>query len=154
MRRHAFIIAIAIACAVGTPVAAAEHEATLFPVPRVALQPGDTLADHLVGERRLIAGAAARRAYYTTRDAVVGKVARRALPAGAAIALNAVRDAYLFKEGERVTLELASRGLSIRGAGVALQPGSVGQSVRVRNIDTGVIVSGVVKADGAVEVGG
>jgi flagella basal body P-ring formation protein FlgA len=126
----------------------------VFPVPAVTISAGDMLSDELIVERKLAANAAALRMYHTSRAGIAGKVARRTIPAGSAIPVNALRDAYVFREGERVTLELAIGGLSIRGTGVALQPGIVGQTIRVRNIDTGVIVSGVVRSDGSVEVGG
>jgi flagella basal body P-ring formation protein FlgA len=37
---------------------------------------------------------------------------------------------------------------------VALQTGIAGKAVRVRNADTGTIVSGIAQADGSVAVGG
>jgi flagella basal body P-ring formation protein FlgA len=37
---------------------------------------------------------------------------------------------------------------------LALQPGIVGSMVRARNVDTGVILNGVVRPDGRIEVGG
>jgi flagella basal body P-ring formation protein FlgA len=38
--------------------------------------------------------------------------------------------------------------------GAAMQDGSIGDIVRVRNSDSGVTVSGAVQADGTVSVGG
>lgn len=131
---------------------ASENGLVSFPVPSVAIRSGDTLTADMVVERKLVASGAAIRAHFTSQDKVVGKVARRPLAVGAAIPLNALRDAHVFKEGERVVVEYTSGGLSIRSMGVALQPGTVGQHVRVRNADTGVIVTGVARADGTVEV--
>jgi flagella basal body P-ring formation protein FlgA len=125
-----------------------------FPVPTVTIQTGDVLSEDLVGERRLIANDIAMRTHYTSRDEVIGKVARRPLAAGAAIPVNALREPYTFKEGERVTVEFVSGGLRIRGMALALQPGIVGSMVRARNVDTGVILNGVVRPDGRIEVGG
>ena len=45
-------------------------------------------------------------------------------------------------------------GLFITATGDALQDGVVGQTVKLRNEDSGVTVSGRVRADGAVQVGG
>jgi flagella basal body P-ring formation protein FlgA len=111
------------------------------------------LTDEMVTARRLVASAAALRTHYTSRQSVVGKVAGRPLPAGAAIPLNALREAHAFKDGERVVVVYASGGLSIRATGIALQPGIIGGTARVRNVDTGVVVSGVVRQDGSVAVG-
>jgi flagella basal body P-ring formation protein FlgA len=133
---------------------AQERAHVTFPVPAVAIQAGDTLTEEMIVERTLIANATALRTHHTLRASVVGRVARRAIAAGSAIPLNALREAHVFKEGERVALAFASGALSIRGAGIALQPGVVGSPVRVRNVDTGVIVNGVVRADGSVEIDG
>ena len=125
-----------------------------FPVPAVVIHAGDVLSDDMLVDRRLVANRIALRTHYTSRNQIVGKVARRPLAAGAAIPMNALREPYAFQEGERVVVEYASGGLSIRGIGTALQPGVVGSSVRVRNLDTGIIVNGVVQDDGRIEVGG
>jgi flagella basal body P-ring formation protein FlgA len=132
----------------------AEQIITSFVVPAVTVRAGDMLTDAVVVERRLVGTAIAQRTHFTSRESVVGKVARRTLPAGAAIPLNAVGDAQAFKEGDRVTLEFRSGGLSIKGAGVALQQGVPGRAARVRNLDTGSVVTGTVRSDGTVEVGG
>lgn len=124
------------------------------PVPSVAVHAGDVMTSELLVERRLVVNEAAARSYVVAREQVVGKVARRALMAGAAIPLNALREPWLFKDGERVVIQFASGGLNIRGAGVALQPGVLGELISVRNIDTGVTVRGVVQADGSVQVEG
>lgn len=131
---------------------ASESGLATFPVPIASIRPGDTLTADMVVERKLVASGAAMRAHFTSRDSVVGKVARRPLAVGVAIPLNALRDAHVFKEGERVVVEYSSGSLSIRTLGVALQPGIVGQPVRVRNADTGVIVTGIARGDGTVEV--
>jgi len=135
-------------------VEAGSESAVSFPVPSVTIQTGDVLNDDIVMERRLIANEVAIRTHFTSRSQVVGKVARRPLAAGAAIPVNALREPYAFKEGERIVVEYASGGLSIRGLAIALQPGIVGAAVRARNVDTGVVVNGVVHADGHIEVGG
>ena len=44
-------------------------------------------------------------------------------------------------------------GLAIATYGQAMGPGARGDVVRVRNGESGVIVSGVVQADGSVKVG-
>lgn len=148
------VLWMAALCLAGHGAQAGEPQTTGFPVPSVPIMVGETLSAELIIERQLVANTMAIRTHYTNRDAVVGKVARRPLPAGAAIPLNALRDPVAFKEGDRVSIEYASGGLSIRATAIAVQPGVVGQAVRVRNVDTGAILSGVVRPDGSVEVGG
>lgn len=134
--------------------ARAEQETAVFVVPAVTVLPGETLTEEILVERKLFGNAIAKRSHFTSRDAVVGKVARRTLAAGAAIPTIAVGEARAFKEGERATLEFRDGGLSISAVGIALQPGFVGRPARVRNLDTGAIVTGTVREDGVVEVGG
>lgn len=124
-----------------------------LPVPTVTILQGDVLADELVGEERFIVNARQIQGFYTSRDSVVGKVARRVLPAGHAIPINALREPWVFKEGDRVPIVFASGGLSIEATGIALEPGIAGKLISVRNSDTGLIVRGVVAASGRVEVG-
>lgn len=147
-------VMLVAACVAGAATAMAEQTTAMFAVPSITVRVGETLTDAVVVERRLVGNAIAQRTYFTARESVVGKVARRTLPAGAAIPINAVGDAQAFKEGDRVTLEFRSGGLSIKGAGVALQPGIPGRTARVRNLDTGSVVTGTVRSDGTVEVGG
>jgi flagella basal body P-ring formation protein FlgA len=127
--------------------------ATSIPVPAVTIMQGDVLAEDLIDEQPVVASARALKHYFTSRQAVVGKVARRVLLKGHAIPISSVREAYLFKEGERVALVFRDGGLSIEASGVALQPGVLGSPVNVRNSETGVIVRGVVQSNGSVQVG-
>lgn len=124
-----------------------------LPVPTVTILQGDVLADELVGEDRFIVNARQVQGFHTSREAVIGKVARRVLPAGHAIPINALREPWVFKEGERVAIVFASGGLSIEATGIALEPGIAGKLISVRNADTGLIVRGVVDASGRVEIG-
>jgi flagella basal body P-ring formation protein FlgA len=146
-------LSIALLVVMLFPGFASAEQPRLFPVPIVTLQPGDPITDSVLMERRLIASDAAARSHHTGRDTLVGQVARRVLPKGQAIALNATRRPHVFSEGARVAIEFASGGLRIRGYGTALEAGIAGEPVRIRNIDSGIILSGLVRADGTVEVG-
>jgi len=146
--------ALAILMLGNSVVLAEEPRAMLFPVPAIAVNAGALLAEEIVVERKLYASEIAQQTHYLLRSDVVGKVAKRWLPAGSAIPLHALRSIYILKEGQRVDLTFTAGGLSIRGAGIALQPGSVGDIVRARNADTGIVVQGSVVADGTVAVGG
>lgn len=126
---------------------------TPIPIPTVTIMQGDVIADSQIVDQRVTASARVLQNYYTSREAVVGKVARRVLPAGHAIPMNALREPYAFKEGERVGLTFNMGGLSIEAIGIALEPGVTGKVISVRNIDTGVVVRGAVTENGSVQVG-
>lgn len=137
---------------VATAGAAVAQSGVTMPVPTSTLYQGDVLSEEVLGEQRFFPSASQLPAYYASREAVVGKVARRVLPAGHAIPINALREPYLFKEGERVSLVFTTGGLNIEASGIAIQPGVLGTMVSVRNADTGVVVRGIVQADGRVRM--
>ena len=83
---------------------------------------------------------------------VEGKVARRTLLPGRLIALSSLRDAYAVEAGKPVQVQFVEGALTISAVAVPLQPGSVGDLIRVRNIDSGIVFSGTVMADGTVRV--
>ncbi|MBO6718572.1 MAG: flagellar basal body P-ring formation protein FlgA [Rhizobiaceae bacterium] len=87
------------------------------------------------------------------RTEVEGRVARRTLLPGRLIALSSLRDAYAVEAGKPVQVLYVQGGLTISAIGVALQPGSTGDLIRVRNSDSGVVFSGTVMGDGTVRVG-
>ena len=90
-----------------------------------------------------------------TRSAVIGKMARRTLLPGHGDSRSpgsTIR--VLVVNGAQVKLVYIDGGLSISAVGMALQDGAAGDSVKVRNDDSGVTVTGVVQPDGAVRVSG
>ena len=81
-----------------------------------------------------------------------GKVARRTLLPGHLIATNSVREAYLVEPGAPVRVEFIQDGLVISISGVPLEAGAAGDVVRVRNLDSGALLNGVVMADGTIRI--
>ncbi len=84
---------------------------------------------------------------------VEGKVARRTLLPGRLIPLNFLREAYAVEPGNPVSVVYVSGALTISITGVPLQSGAAGDQIRVRNVDSGAILTGTVMADGTVRVG-
>jgi flagella basal body P-ring formation protein FlgA len=83
-----------------------------------------------------------------------GKVAKRTLLPGKLIPLTSLREAYVIEAGEPVTVNLMHGGLTISATAIPLQPGALGDMVRLRNADSGKVFTGIVMADGTVRVGG
>ena len=133
----------------------ARAEPVTLVVPLSTIYPGERIKAENLAVRHARNGGNSRWAgvWATAREEIAGRVAKRTLPRSRAIPLSAVRDAYAFKEGAPVALHFESPGLTITAAGVALQPGVVGQPVIARNLDSGVVVSGAVRPDGSVVVG-
>ncbi len=83
-----------------------------------------------------------------------GKVAKRTLLPGKLIPLTSLREAYVVEAGEPVTVNFVHGGLTISATAVPLQPGALGDMVRLRNADSGKIFTGIVMADGTIRIGG
>ncbi len=123
------------------------------PTPKSVIYPGDIIRDDMLVETT----GAVRDAggpYIESRSLIVGKAARLTLLPGHAIPYDGVSNRKLVAIGREVTLVYSDGGLTIVTTGDALQDGSIGDLVRVRNSDSGVTVSGAVQADGTVKVGG
>jgi flagella basal body P-ring formation protein FlgA len=84
---------------------------------------------------------------------VDGKLTRQTLLPGHYIPLNAIRDAYTVEQGAPVRVLFAGDGLVITATAVTLEPGSAGDVIKVRNMDSGRVFSGIVMADGTIRVG-
>lgn len=121
-------------------------------VPAVTVYPRETVrADMLEireGNSRL-AGAE----IVTDPSQIIGKVSRTTLLPGRPIALNALEAPRIVAVGARVRIVFRESGVAIVALGVALQPGGEGEIIRVRNLDSQIVVTGIVRRDGSVDVG-
>ena len=142
------LLAILLAAALAAPAAAAERR----PVPAVTIYPGDVIREEQLADQDF-PDAVASAAFASNRTMLVGKVARRTLLPGKAIAANAVGEPRLITVGARVKVIYEDGGLNITAYGAALQAGVAGDFVSVRNVESGVTVSGTVSPDGSVHVG-
>ena len=142
------ILILALLCGTLAP-AAAERRL----VPAVTIYPGDVIRDEMLAEHDF-PGAVASSSFATDRGVLIGKVARRTLLPGLAIAVNAVGEPRLVHIGSLVRVVYKDDGLVIQTYAAALQNGAAGDVVAVRNSESGVTISGVVEADGSVHVGG
>ena len=141
---------LALALLAAAPALAQE---TGTPTPKAVIYPGDIIRDDmLVDQTDAVRDAGGP--YIENRNLIVGKAARLTLLPGHAIPYAGVSNRKLVAIGREVTLVYSESGLTIVTTGSALQDGSVGDLVRVRNSDSGVTVSGAVQADGTVKVGG
>ncbi len=125
----------------------------LAPTPKVVIYPGDVIRDDMLADNSL----AVREGpgpYVESRALIVGKLARLTLLPGHAIPFSGVSNRKLVSNGAEVKLVYSEGGLLIMTTGAALQDGSIGDIVKVRNSDSGVTVSGAVQPDGTVRVSG
>ncbi|WP_425373553.1 flagellar basal body P-ring formation chaperone FlgA [Phyllobacterium leguminum] len=134
-------------------IPAAHADRISFVVPSAIIYPGQTVGDTALLEKPFTIRAEAAGQYARTPDQVAGKVARRTLLPGKPILINAVTEPSLVKRGVPAPLVYAAGGLTITAMGTPLEPGSAGDFIKARNIDSGLVVSGTVLSDGSIQVG-
>ena len=148
-RSRATIAALSL---VGFAVCGAAAAETL-PVPSVIIYPGDIIRDTMLTEREMPADSAGTGFAVRERTALIGKTARRTLLPGQPISSNAIAEPKVVALGAMVRVVYVEGGLSISTYASALQAGSIGDVIPVRNTESGITVSGTVQSDGSVRVG-
>jgi flagellar basal body P-ring formation protein FlgA len=146
--RAARIAGLLLALLVAAPAAAEE----LGVVPTRILYPGETISPDALQMARVRAGKATTVVFAHQPAELVGKVATRTLLPGRFVPLASVRAAYVIEQGAAVQVLFVESGLTISVKAITLQPGSAGDVVKVRNVDSGAVFSATVMADGTVRV--
>ena len=141
-------LAMAAQVALGSPLAA-----QTIPVPSVTIYPGDVVSDGMLTERDLPNGFAGSGATVLDRASLVGKTARRTLLPGLPVPINAVGEPKIVKVGAMVRVVFSEGGLTITTYASALQSGAPGDMIPVRNMESGLTVSGTIERDGSIRVG-
>jgi flagella basal body P-ring formation protein FlgA len=124
-----------------------------LPVPAQVIYPGDRITDSMLVDSQDAVQPPPANVLWDRAD-IVGKAARRTLLPGHPIPSIAIEEPRAISTGTQVQLVYEREGLSIVTTAQALQNGYIGQVVQVRNLDSGIVVSGVVMADGAVRANG
>ena len=144
----AAIVLFAAACAL--PSLAQE---ALVPTPKAVIYPGDIILDEMLADVPNPARDGSG-PFVNSRSLIVGKAARLTLLPGHAIPFSGISNRKLVSNGAEVRLVFSEGDLVITTTGSALQDGSIGDIVKVRNDDSGVTVTGAVQPDGSVQVSG
>jgi flagellar basal body P-ring formation protein FlgA len=146
--RTAICLALALGVCAG-PASSLASEVAL--VPERTIYPGETITGEMVRSVGVtnpnLAGG-----YASDVAEVSGMIATRTLLPGRTIPVASLREAWAVERGTPITLVFSDQGLVITAPGTPLQNASVGEMIRVRNVDSGVVVSGTVMQDGSVRV--
>jgi len=142
--------ATALALLASRPLAAAD---LTLPVPTVVIYPGDLIRDNVLVDREVTLPSLAVGSVVDNRAALIGKVARRTLLPGKPIPMIGVADPKVVLVGTQVRVIFQEGGLTITTYAQALQAGGVGDVIKLRNPESGLILSGMVQADGTVRIG-
>lgn len=121
-------------------------------VPVVAIYPKETIRADMLESRDADARFAGAEVA-TDLAQIVGKVSRTTLLPGRPVALNMLEAQRIVAVGARVRIVFRESGVAIVALGVALQPGGEGEIIRVRNLDSQIVVTGTIRRDGSVLVG-
>ncbi|MGX5734389.1 flagellar basal body P-ring formation chaperone FlgA [Bosea thiooxidans] len=148
--RYALLAATLIGAA--APLRAAAED-LMLPVPLVTLYPGDIVTDAQLVDRMFRVNSRGSLVSIDNRQAVVGKAVRRTLLPGQPIPSNAVDDPKLVRRGVPAQVVFREADLVITGIVEPMASASVNEMVKARNPDSGLIVVGVVQADGTIRVG-
>jgi len=132
---------------------AAQPEYDLLPVPSVTIYPGNIIRAEMIHELHFLPNTRSRFPIVDNTKDIVGKVAKRTLVADRLIPSNAIAEPEVITRGSLTTARYDIGGLSMTAGVVALESGTLGQLIRVRNTDSGQVIAGVVEADGTVRVG-
>lgn len=152
MRYFPIVQLIWILCSLIAPAVAKAGSKEVL-VPRLTIYPGEVIRADTVVERAFDARTVARVPVFEQRDSVAGRVARRTLLPGHPIPLTAVRDAYLVTQGQSALVVYTAGDLTITCQALALQSGAGGDTITLRNAESGIVIKGLVQADGSVQAG-
>ncbi len=153
-RRGLLLRTLAVAgsiCACLMSADAALAEKRMAVIPTQTIYPGEVIAANQL-EAVEVTNPALTGNYATSLDQVTGKVTSRTLLAGRVIIVSGLRDPYAVERGKAVRLVFTNGPLTITAGGAPLDNAAIGDLIRVRNTDTGVIVSGTVMEDGTIHV--
>ena len=132
---------------------AASQAGEVVLIPNRVIYPGETILPGALKKVTLVAGKKKPDSVATRAEELEGRIARRTLLPGHYIPVNAIRQPWAVEQGAPVQVIFAAGPLTISAAAVTLEPGSAGDLVKVRNLDSGKIFSGTVMADGTIRVG-
>jgi flagella basal body P-ring formation protein FlgA len=112
---------------------------------------GDLItSQHLAVEKRDVSKL--RGDFVTQAEQVENKQAARYLPAGAILGLKSVTEPRVIKRGDKVIISTTQPAFAIRMNGAAMMDGTKGQRIRVKNENSGRIISATVIEEGLVAV--
>ncbi len=124
-----------------------------LPVPKVTLFPGDRIERRLIENRPFPKSTVQRFSVIANPQDLIGKEVRRTLLPGQPVATSSVATPQLVRRGEPARLVFKEQGLVIVAHVEPLENGGAGDVIRVRNIDSGIIISGRIDENGAIQVG-
>ena len=139
-------------CGAGGAAAGQASNYTAIPVPATMIYAGQPITIGALTARRVPNRYLAVAHVIVDASTLEGKVARSTLVPGRPIAVNQVREPNVIDASRPTRVVYRSGGLVIVGEAVPLTSAAIGDRIRARNTETGVVISGVAQADGSLLV--
>ncbi|MEM9684222.1 MAG: flagellar basal body P-ring formation chaperone FlgA [Pseudomonadota bacterium] len=132
-------------------VAGYVHDLVEVPVLNRRLRPGEIIREkdldtHVLRARHLVRNAV------TSPEPIVGKSARRPLQEGKPLTHSDVREPQMVRRGGMVIMTYQSANMTVTAHGTSRENGTTGDTVRIRNNNSGKIVEAVVTGPDSVAV--
>lgn len=151
MRRFSLLILAVAAILAG--IAGADAGSTVdVPVLRQSLGQSDIIGEDDVVWVTLAFRKVPRNAI-TDASALIGMAPKRLIKAGEPVRQTDVAPPLVVKKGSTVVMIYERGGLLLTAAGRALHNAAVGESVKVENLHSEIVVEGIAQPDGSIEVG-
>ena len=150
-RRSTCKVALLAAAVMAASAGMALAQEIVF-IPNRVIYPGETNTMDSLKEVTLKPGKIIPPAVAIAPIDLDGKVAVRTLLPGRYIQANGIREPWVVERGASVQMIFVSGGLTISAAAITLQPGAAGEFIKVRNVDSGKVLTGTVMADGSIMV--
>ena len=142
---------LAVSLAAGTAALAAGQSIDLV-VPKYALAPGEVITANMIEMKKFSTRSLRHLDVITSQRDLIGMEVRRRLQAGNPVPSGSVMRRRMVRRNEIARIIFQTGALTIIAHVEALDSGGIGDLVRVRNLDSGVIVSGVVDSEGIIRV--
>ena len=145
-------LALATFLLLGAASPAAADDNRTLPTPSQVIYPGDIIRETMLTDVSIYDLPNLNGPVVESRAELLGKVATRTLLPGRAITTLAIANPKAVGVGAQVKLVYHDGGLSIVTSALALEGGAVGDTIKVRNSDSGLTISGTIQPDGSVSV--
>jgi flagella basal body P-ring formation protein FlgA len=123
-----------------------------IPVPATTIAAGATITPESLGERRYRVTYVEKNPFVRAPQQAVGLAARRTLAKGRPIALGDLTQPLAVRAGDVVDAEFRSGALVLGLKMKALDEGAKGATIRLANLQTGVIVPAIVSGAGQARI--
>ncbi len=151
--RRRILATLQLLVLVGTAQAGLAADGIALPVPTTTIYPGQIIDETMITDRTVQPAQVGRMMIVPHRSELLGKVARRTLLPGRPVPVVAVAQPDLVSRGAPIEIVFQEGGLIILAHATTLEAGSAGDVIKVRNMDSGLIIKATVQTDGTVRVG-